>query len=422
MSGASQPGLVLLLIALASGLLVGVERGWRQRERSEGERIAGVRTFALLGGVGGTIGLFSESGQWVIASLLAASVLTVLAILTLRSLAREGNASATNFVAMVLTLAMGMLSTTGQPELALALAAATTLILSLRIGSHALLARLEDADVRALATFAIVTLAILPFLPDRGFGPYAALNPRHLWMVVVIVTGLSFLGYAANRVFGTRHGMLITAVVGGLYSSTAVTLAFSRRLALTDDPDPRLCAGITLASGLMLVRTVALVALVAPFALVSVSWMLLPPYLCILLSSVVMVRNLAPRHDAPAVTTSNPVEIMPAMVFAALVAFAAIAARWAEDEFGGRGIAALLLVTGFLDVDAATVTLGNLPAQSISPEFAGVALAGPLFANTLVKGGIVATVAGWRKGRPALLALVLGATAMIASAAQTLLR
>lgn len=421
MNGAAYPPLLLLAIAFASGALVGIERGWRQRGRREGERVAGVRTFALLSGLGGSCALLAQASQGIIAALAVASALLVLACLSLRSLADQASVSATNFVAMVFAIAMGAISTSGNPEIALALAATVALILSLRLKSHTLLARMDERDMSALATFAVITLAIYPFLPDRGFGPYASLNPRHLWMVVVIVTAISFFGYVANRLLGARHGTFVTAIVGGLYSSTAVTLAFSRRAALDDKPDPALSAGIVLACCLMLVRTVALVALVAPFALVSVSWALLPAFLVLLGASAFHARSSSSPHGAPAVAARNPVEVAPAFLFVALVASAAIAARWAEGRFGDRGIAILLLATGFLDVDAATVTLGNLRPGAITPEFAGVALAGPLLANTLVKAVIVATIAGWRKGRAALLSLLLGAGTLGASLVHGLL-
>lgn len=422
MNGAVHSPLLLLAIAFAAGSLVGIERGWQQRDRKEGERVAGVRTFSLLSGLGGVCALLAQSSQGLIAALALASVLLFLARLSLKSLADEASVSATNFVAMVLAIAMGAISTSGHPETGLAVAATVTLILSLRIKSHALLARMDDRDVSALARFAVIALAIYPFLPDRGFGPYAALNPRHLWMVVVIVTAISFFGYVANRLLGARHGTFVTAIAGGLYSSTAVTLAFSRRAALSESPDPTLGAGIVLACSLMLVRTVGLVALVAPFALASVSWALLPSFLVLLSATAFTARSSSSRHEAPTVAARNPVELIPALLFVGLVALAAIAARWAEGRFGDKGIAMLLLATGFLDVDAATVTLGNLRPGAITPEFAGVALAGPLFANTLVKGAIVAAVAGWRKGRAPLLSLLLGAVTLGASLVHALLR
>jgi uncharacterized membrane protein (DUF4010 family) len=410
-----------LAAALAVGLLIGVERGWRVRDEASGTRVAGFRTFALLGGLGGIVGLLSKSFHPLVPAFLLGGVVSVLVIATSRAMTGPDSVSATMFVASLVTLGLAMLATSGFPALAVAGAAVTTLILSMRTELHGFLKRLGKKDVQALARFSIIAGAILPFLPDREFGPYDAWNPQQLWLVVVLVTGLSFLGYIANHLVGARHGTIVTAVIGGLYSSTAVTAALSQRLRHDAENSQILSAGIALASAIMFLRTLALTAIVARFALVPLLFVIGPAIAIALLAGLLLFGRSQGETSAEDLASTNPIELLPALGFLLLVALMAVVARWAEERYGGQGVAILLLIVGSVDVDAATVTLGGLPRGLVGPDRAGLVLAGPLLANTLVKTSVVVLYAGWNKGRAAIFSLLAAAIAVAGAIAMRLM-
>ena len=383
---------------LTIGALVGLERGFKLRRQPEGTRVAGVRTFSLLGLGSGLAGLISRQ-QPIAAATIVLAQLAYLAIAYAPRLKAKGDA--TSPIAAAATIATAFLAGMGSVGLAVAAAAIIVLILALRDEMHGFIDHLDEKDVKALARFAVIALAVLPFLPDENFGPYDAWNAAKLWWVVILVTGFSFVGYVANRIFGERHGTIATAVIGGAYSSTAVTQSLAQRLGTAESggAEP---AGIALASAVMYVRVLLLVAVLAtrlmlPFMIV------IAPALLVGLAAGWWLYRRAPHQQGPA-PPGNPIALLPALTFVVFLAAAAVAARWAESRFGQEGIAMLLLIMGSLDVDAAIVTAGNLPPEAIGAQLAALALGGTILANMTVKLGIVLAYAR-RKGRPAALAL-----------------
>ncbi|UUL83254.1 MgtC/SapB family protein [Sphingomonas qomolangmaensis] len=393
--------------AIAIGLLIGIERGWNLRDAREGTRVAGVRTFVLLGLLGGLAGLLGTDEQPLVAALLIAAPALILAIGYATDPAKRLKPDATTAIAALLTLALGFVAGHGQPMLAIACAALVTFVLALRTEAHALIAKLDGQDIKAMARFAVIAAAVLPFLPSGDYGPYDAWNPQKLWLVVVLVTGFSFAGYVANRIFGARHGTIATALIGGAYSSTAVTQSLAQRLG-SDSPGGAESAGIALASAVMYLRVLILVAALATSVLAPFAIVLLPASLAALIAGVWLYRKASAGDDAT--PPGNPIALAPALGFLLFVALAAVAARWAEGRFGEQGIATLVLVMGSLDVDAAIVTVGGLQPGAISPELAALALGGTVLANMTVKLGITIAYARSR-GRDA--AIALGASMIV---------
>jgi len=385
--------------ALACGLLIGIERGWKLKDQKDGTRVAGVRTFAMLGLVGGIAGLVGALGQPLVAAVLAASAAAIMVTAYARELKQQRDA--TSAVAALVTLAIAFLAGSGSPGLAIACAAVAVALLALRTELHGFVDRLEADDIKALARYAVIAGAVLPFLPNGAYGPYGAWNPQKLWLVVVLVTGFSFLGYVANRIFGARSGTIATALIGGAYSSTAVTQSLAQRLG-SDEAGGAEPAGIALASAVMYLRVILLVALLATRVLLDFVILIFPALLVGAAAGYWLYRK-APSHGGPA-PPGNPIAILPALGFLAFVAIAAVAARWAEGRFGQEGIAALILITGTMDVDTAVITLGGLDPGAISPALAALALAGTVFANMAVKLGITLAY-GRSKGISAALAL-----------------
>lgn len=216
-------------LALALGLLIGVERGWSQRLEPDGARVAGIRTFTLLGLTGGLAGEAARLVSPVLTAIIVALAGAAL-LIGYRQSAVRGEVSATTTIVGVLTLGIGALAASGQGVMASVLAAITTVILSMRRQLHRWIGELSEVELHAIARFSLISLAILPLLPDQSFGPYGAWNPRQIWLVVVLVSGLSLAGYAAAKRLGSSRGLLVTAVAGAIVSSTAVTVAMAARI------------------------------------------------------------------------------------------------------------------------------------------------------------------------------------------------
>jgi uncharacterized membrane protein (DUF4010 family) len=362
--------------------------------------VAGVRTFTILGLGSGIGGLLGSLGHTAVAAAIVAGLVAVMVIAYARQLRDQHDS--TSAVAAISTIAIGFLAGNGNPALAIACAAIGVALLALREELHELIERLDADDVKALARYAVIAGAILPFLPSGYFGPLGAWNPQRLWLVVVLVTGFSFLGYVANRIFGERHGTIATALIGGAYSSTAVTQALAQRLGREQQAGAE-PAGIALATGVMYLRVPVLIAIFATRVLPAIAALLVPAVIVAWAAGYWLYRK-APRSDAPT-RPGNPIALLPALGFLLFVAIAAVAAKWAEGRFGQSGIAVLLLIVGSMDVDVAIVTLGGLSVAAIAPLPAAMAISGTIIANMAVKIGITLVYAG-RRGVSAAVAMV----------------
>ena len=397
--------------AFAIGLMIGLERGWKLREAEDGSRVAGIRTFSLFALVAGIAGLLAQADQNTVAGVIVAGTAAIAAIGYSRSISESGKPDATSAVAAMTTLALGFLAGLGEPAIAVAGGALVTALLALRTEVHRWVRLLDEADIKALARYAVIALAVFPFLPEGRFGPYDAWEPRTLWLVVIIVTGFSFVGYAANRMFGARRGTIATAVIGGAYSSTAVTHSFAQRIGAGAGGGAE-NAGIALASAVMYLRVIILVAILAT-SLLPYFVGIVAPALVVGFGVAYWLYRKAPSSTGPA-PPGNPIAMLPALTFVTFVAVAAVAARWAETRFGEEGIAVLLLLMGSMDVDAAIVTAGGLEPGTISPDLAALAIAGTILANMCVKLGVT-IIYGKRGARPAALALAASMVALAAS-------
>ena len=379
---------------LAEGLMIGIERGWRLRRDKAGSRVAGVRTYTLLG-IGGALAGFAAT---IIGPFVAAMLASALALSVIIGFARDVHRrDATGVVASIVVIGLGLLAGAGQPALAVAGGAIVTLILATRSQSHHFVEKLNATDVQALARYAVIAAAVLPFLPDHPVGPFGAWNPFQLWLVVVLITGFSFAGYIANRTVGERKGVLAAALIGGAYSSTAVTQSLARRLG-QGEKGP-LTAGILIASAVMYVRIAILIAILSP----STFWPFLavtaPADVAGIAIGLIAWLRVQTSSRSSAQPSRNPIELGPALGFVAIVAAGALATRWAQQSFGQSGTAASLFFTGTFDVDAAIVTLSGLPVNAISRELAAIAIAGTIIANMGFKMFVAAVYAGRRSGR-----------------------
>lgn len=406
------PGMAL---ATAIGLLIGFERGWQLRDEAAGQRVAGVRTFAMLGLLGGLAALAATGPLRWIALLTLGGAAAALLIGHAFDMRQDRTVSATGAIAALATMLLGSLAAAGHHALASAAAAALVALLSARKQLHTLLRQSSEADVKALVRLALVVFLVLPLLPDAALGPYGSLNPRRLWVVVVVIGTISFAGYILTRWLGGRWGGLVAASVGALVSSTAVTLAFAHELRREGGIASQ--AGIAIASAVMLARAAILVMLLAP----SVAWdtilLIGPALLLAIVAALGMAWAAIAAKRSPAAVEARPPSLLTALLFASLVALVSLTAAWLEQRAGTGSGALVIALGGMVDVDSAIAAIGALPPASISVRIAAIAIAAPVAFNTLLKLGMMLAIAGWNRTCWAALALALPAVAIAASAA-----
>lgn len=402
--------LLPLAVSLAIGLLIGLERGWQERAAPEGSRIAGLRTFGLIGFLGGLWAVLAEKFGALLLGL-AFAVLAALMILAHREdVRRNRDLGITTVVAALVTFALGALAVIGQGAVAAAGAVLTMTLLSLKPLLHGWLRRLEQRDLTAVIKLLLISVVILPALPDAGFGPWHALNPYRLWCMVILIAALSFAGYVAIKWMGPRRGLLLTGLLGGMVSSTLVTLNFARLARDGRLPAP-LAAGIVLASAVMFPRMLAAVAVVNPALL---------PQLAVPLGLMTVAagagawwlgrREDAPR-DEPPLPVGNPMELLPALKFGGLLALVTLLAHGMHAWLGHGGLYTAAAIAGLTDVDAITLSLAQMAQGTVSAEAAvrGIVLAA--LANTAFKSGLAAVIAGRGLARQVLPVFVVCAAA-----------
>lgn len=360
-----DPSFINPLIALGLGLLVGL-----QKERAASP-LAGLKTFGLatlLGAVAAT--LAPTLGGWIV----AAGLLGVLGVLAIGNAIQAHEAKATpgqtTEVAMLVMYLIGALTVVGPRPVAIVLGGAVAVMLHLREELKGLVARMTDKDVRAIMQFVVVSLVILPVLPNRTFGPYDVLNPHNVWWMVVLIVGLNLLGYAAFRWMSDRRGTAVAGLLGGVVSSTATTLAYARNARSGDVTHQTAAIVIWLASGVVYVRILIEIGAVAPSFLASAA----PPMLILL--GLVAATAVALWRDADAVSGStleprNPTHLRSAIAFGGLYAGILFAVAAAEANLGSGGLYATAILSGLTDIDAITLSTSRLVAEGRVAESVG---------------------------------------------------
>jgi len=367
-----------LAVAVLAGAAIGLERQWSGHASGERARFGGIRTFTLLGTLAGLGGWMSTGDLRPIAIVLVASACGLIAVGYVA--ASRHDIDATTEVAALVVIAAGTLAGAGHLALASAVAAGTMLLLLEKTRLHALVARVDDASLRASARFAAMACIILPLLPAGRYGPLGAIRPRELWALVLFFSGLSFAAWLARRLIGPERGIIVTGVLGGLISSTSVTLNFARSSQPDDAPRLALGLGAVAACTLMLARVAVACAVLNP----SLA-LLLPRYLGpAFVGGVVLLLAIRPAHPSgPAeVGPDSPLQLkaalqMTALFQAVLFVILAVQARWSANA-----LIATSAFVGLTDVDALTLSLAR-SATADAPTAA--ALAAGVLANTVLK-------------------------------------
>ena len=401
MSTISLPSsLIELAYAAAAGLLIGLERGWVLRDGAEGSRIAGVRTFTLLGLGGGIAALLPLPLSVTVIALLGLSLLLGYE----RIAAQPNHHSVTATIAGLITLGLGAAAIAASPTLAIAGAALTTVILASREPLHRWLRGVQETEIRAGARFAVIALVLLPLMPDRAMGPYEAWNPHKLWLVVVLISGLSFSGFLFHARAAGRRGIIVTALAAAVVSSTVATVSLARKL--DAKPDGKLFEGAIVAANIvMLARVLAIVAIFIPHVLPHLALLLAPACFISLLGSLAGLqgRGSADVIEQPAIPIGNPLDLKAAFGLAAIVGAASLAGHWVLATLGDLALDIVLALIGLFDVDAAVFTISALPTGRIAPLAAATALSLPVLLNMIAKAGLTISFSDHRQGRrPAL--------------------
>jgi uncharacterized membrane protein (DUF4010 family) len=384
-----------LALALAIGILIGLERGWHGRAEPEGGRVAGVRTFALGGLLGGAWAALAETmGDTVMAAGFLAYAAVLIAF-RLRIRPTTHDFGATTTIAGLVTFVLGALAVRGSMQAAAAGGVVTALLLGIKPQLHHLIERIERAELMAILKLLVMSVVLLPVLPNEGFGPWSALNPYKLWWMVVLVTGISFVGYVAVKVAGAKRGIVLAAVAGGLISSTAVTASLSRQARGTAALAPLYAGGVALACGTMFPRIMILVSVVHP----SLFERLWPPFVAaagagLLVAAWLIRRGRAETTDGMQEEQRNPFEFMLALRFGLFLAAIAVLSRALEAWFGETGLYVLAAASGLADVDAITLTLANMANGTPSEDVIANAICLAAGVNTVVKAGLAFYLGG----------------------------
>lgn len=402
-------------VALAIGVLIGLERGWKLRGEEEHSRAAGFRTFALTGLMGGVAAALAEATDPLVLGFLFLGYLAVFGGFHWLEASRKGIFSATSVVAGALTFALGAYAVVGDLLVAVSAAVAMALLLALREPLHRWVASLSWHEIRAVLILLAMTFLLLPVLPNRPIDPWQVLNPYEIWLYAILIAAISFGGYVAVRVLGDRLGVITAAIAGGLASSTATTLALSRMGRENATASRLLSAGVLISGAVMALR-VGVVATLLNAALLP---LLAPPLLALALGLAVAAGFLMlgnQQSEAPRLAISNPLELGTALRLAAFIAVIILAAELVQRFIGDAGVYVVAAVSGVADVDAITISMARA-RDGLAPATASTAIAIAAGINTISK----AVIAIWAGGRHVGGPVAVGSAAALAVAAAALL-
>ena len=374
-----------LLIALFLGSIIGAQRGWAQRHNADGSRIAGIRTFALTSLFGGVSALLAKTyTPW----LLGFGLLTMVIISSVAfvlSHRKHNDVSITGLIGLLITYALGALAVSGDPGIAASAAVITALILDSKPEVHSALKRLQEYELDAALRLLLISVVMLPLLPNQGFGPWEAINPYEIWWMVVLIASISFLGYFAIRIGGAKRGILFTSIFAGLSSSTALTLQFSHLSRTQPQLSPLLASGILLSCGTMFPRIIVVLFLLNQ-ALALLLWPILLFMMAGFYLPALWIWN---RHadgvSQPVEQNKNPLALGAAFFFGFLLMLIMLLTHTLLAWLGDAGIILLSAIAGITDVDPITLTLSRQTPSliSINTAIAGIFIAATV--NSLIK-------------------------------------
>lgn len=380
-----------LLAATLAGLAVGLERQWSGHASGVNARFGGLRTFTMIGLVSGIAGWWTTTGLIGPATVMLAGIAGVIVVAYFSS--SRTDIDATTEIAALVVVAAGVLAGTDQITLSAAITALTVLLLFEKSRLHGLVGRLGEVELMAAARFAVMAVVVLPLLPAEPLGPFGPLGEirlRQLWALVLFFSGLSFVGFIARRAFGPRRGYAVAGALGGLVSSTSVTLTFSRLSRAHPESGRMLAAGVLGANVMLFPRVLVATAVLAP----ALAWALWPAVLAPMAIGLVLLARGIRDHEEPtdAPEDRNPLNILAALQMTVLFQVVLSLVSLAESRFGEAGLYASAGVLGLTDVDALTISMAERVSTGTAVEVASAALVLGILANTVVKTTIALVV------------------------------
>jgi uncharacterized membrane protein (DUF4010 family) len=379
--------LLQITVSLALGLLLGL-----QRQRTEAS-IAGIRTFPFIALLGTVCAKIAEVyGGWIIAAGLLALAAVLVFANVVKMKAGNSDAGMTTELAVLLLYALGALIVVGPMPAAVVIGGVMMLLLHLKEPMHKFAAAVGEHDMRAIAYFVLISLIILPVLPNASYGPYGVWNPFSIWLMVVLIVAISLSGYVAYKLFGARAGALLGGIIGGLISSTATTVSFARRTAADAAMAPLAAFVIMTASCVSLVRVLVEISAVAPGSLAALA----PPLsvmlgVCIVIAGVLYFLSHRQKTEMP--EQKNPAELKAALIFGALYAIVLLAVAAARDHFGSAGLYVVAALSGLTDMDAITLSSAELADKgAVETPTAWRAILIAAMANFVFKFGTIAAI------------------------------
>ncbi|HEX2761929.1 MAG TPA: DUF4010 domain-containing protein [Rhizomicrobium sp.] len=400
-----------LALATAVGLLFGIQRGWQLRGEKAGQRVAGIRTFTLIGLCGGVCGLLAGETGLLMLGLAFFGFAVAFALFELRASGQTGNVSATNLVTGLLTFALGAYGARGSVMATGAAAVMAALVLAERHALHGLLRRITWPELRAALLLLVMTVVLLPVLPNRTVDPWEAVNPYEIWLMTVLIAGVSFGGYVTMRLSGERRGLLYAGAMGGLVTSTTVTWTFARLVREHSDMLRQVGAAI-LAAWIVSLLRVTVVALVLAPGLVPA---LLPPVAAAAATLLVpaiacFVWGGSSKREGK-LPLRNPFELGEVLKFSLLLTIIMLCTKAATLWFGNAGVSVLGALSGIMDVDPITLSMARDVQGGAAPAFAASVILLANLTNAAAKAVIGAAFGGLPLG------LLLGISMIAAAAA-----
>ena len=409
-----------LAVALAIGLLMGLERGWEYRQLREGGRVAGIRTFGLIALLGA---IAVQLGGPYHELFLSAAILAVAFLMGIgywRDARISEDVSITTPIAALVAFSLGAMAGLGHLTIASSAAVVITTLLGFRIELHSLVAHIEHQELTGTMRLLLITVVVLPILPDRALGPWHAFNPYQIWWMVVLIAAISYVGYFANKLLGERRGMIVTGLFGGMTSSTAVTLTLAPAARDRKEEREVVAAAILAASAIMFPRLLILAAVLTPELALRITPAFSVATAVTLLAAGWFAwrsRDTGLQEKAHDLETRNPLDLWFALKFGLLLTAIMIASRAVETLLGNRGFFTFAAVSGLADAAPVTLSVSSMVSEGqVNLETAAIAILIGAAVNTLVKPALMTFIAGLRAAIlvwiPLLIALAGGAIAV----------
>ncbi|MEL7083000.1 MAG: MgtC/SapB family protein [Cyanobacteria bacterium P01_A01_bin.3] len=388
-----------ILVALAIGLIVGMERGWQSRDEKAGLRNVGLRSFGFVSLLGALTALLSNQLGPILMAVAFLGLTTFAVVSYVLTARASGDYGITTELTLLLTFNLGALAMLGWTVEAIAVSVITSLLLGFKQELHHSLEQLDKQELAATLQLLLLAAVVLPLLPNQDIGPWQALNPRSIGILVLLIAGISYIGYFAMSYFGDRVGITVSGILGGLASSTALTVAFARMTRSKSAMTPLFAAGIALAAGMMVprlwlelfaVNRQILPQIVGP----TVALALVP-----LVVAIVISRSVPNRSLSSTLALGNPLQLQAVLGYAVMLMVLFVAVGGMSRWLGNAGVYAIAAVSGITDVDAVSLSLARATTYDLNLSVASLGILLAAWSNTVAKVAIATVVGGQTLGR-----------------------